>query len=85
MVANYLKNHPEVSFKELAFTLNCSLSTIATIARQHGVVRQRKALTIADTAKLEGVAHDSKVTPDELRAKIANPSEIRLKKDDPIQ
>lgn len=53
-IANYLKTHPEVSFKELALTLNCSLSTIATIARQHGVVRQRKALTTADAAKLEG-------------------------------
>ena len=53
-IAEYLRSHPEISFKELALTLNCSLSTIATIARQHGVVRQRKALTTADTAKLEG-------------------------------
>jgi hypothetical protein len=53
-IAEYLKIHPEVSFKELAVTLNCSISTIATIARQHGVVRQRKALTTADVAKLEG-------------------------------
>ena len=52
-IASYLKTHPEVSFKELALTLNCSLSTIATIARQHGVVRQRKALTTADAAKFE--------------------------------
>ncbi len=58
-VAKYLSDHPEISFKEVALTLNCSLSTIATIARQHGVVRQRKALTIADTAKLEGVTHAS--------------------------
>jgi hypothetical protein len=58
-VAKYLRDHPEISFKELALTLNCSLSTIATIARQHGVVRQRKALTIADTAKLEEVSHAS--------------------------
>jgi hypothetical protein len=53
-IAEYLKKHPEVSFRELALTLNCSPSTIATIARQHGIVRQRKALTTADTAKLEG-------------------------------
>lgn len=53
-IAEYLRSHPEISFKALALTLNCSLSTIATIARQHGVVRQRKALTTADTAKLEG-------------------------------
>jgi hypothetical protein len=53
-IAEYLRNHPEVSFKELALTLDCSISTIATIARQHGVVRQRKALTTADTVKLEG-------------------------------
>jgi len=53
-IAQYLRSHPEISFKELALTLNCSPSTIATIARQHGVVRQRKALTTADTAKLEG-------------------------------
>lgn len=53
-IAEYLTSHPEVSFKELALTLSCSLSTIATIARQHGVVRQRKALTTADVAKLEG-------------------------------
>lgn len=53
-IASYLKAHPEVSFKELALTLNCSLSTIAAIARQHGIVRQRKALTTADAAKLEG-------------------------------
>ena len=58
-IAEYLRSHPEISFKALALTLNCSLSTIATIARQHGVVRQRKALTIADTAKLEGVTHAS--------------------------
>ena len=53
-IAEYLRSHPEISFKALALTLNCSLSTIATIAHQHGVVRQRKALTTADTAKLEG-------------------------------
>lgn len=53
-IAEYLRSHPEISFKELALTLDCSISTIATIARQHGVVRQRKALTTADTAKLEG-------------------------------
>lgn len=58
-IAEYLRNHPEVSFKDLALTLNCSISTIATIARQHGIVRQRKALTIADTAKLEGVTNVS--------------------------
>lgn len=54
IIAEYLRSHPEVSFKELALTLKCSLSTVATIARQHGVVRQRKALTTADAAKLEG-------------------------------
>jgi hypothetical protein len=53
-IAEYLRIHPEISFRQLALTLNCSPSTIATIARQHGIVRQRKALTIADTAKLEG-------------------------------
>ena len=53
-IADYLKAHPEISFKELALTLNCSPSTIANISRQHGIVRQRKALSTADTAKLEG-------------------------------
>jgi DeoR/GlpR family transcriptional regulator of sugar metabolism len=51
-IAEYLRSHSEITFKQLALTLNCSPSTIATIARQHGIVRQRKALTTADTAKL---------------------------------
>ena len=53
-IAEYLRNHPEISFKQVALTLNCSPSTIAAIARQHGIIRQRKALTAADAAKLEG-------------------------------
>jgi hypothetical protein len=53
-IAEYLRNHPQVSYRQLALTLNCSVSTIATISRQQGISRQRKALTLTDTAKLEG-------------------------------
>ena len=52
-IAEYLNAHPEVSYKELAATLNCSMSTIATIAREHHVVRQRKALNLDDLTVLE--------------------------------
>jgi hypothetical protein len=47
-IAEYLKNHPELSYKEVALKLNCATSTVATIARQHGITRQRRALSDAD-------------------------------------
>jgi DNA-binding MurR/RpiR family transcriptional regulator len=53
-IAEYLKAHPEVSYKELAAKLGCAASTIATIAHKAGIVRQRKALNLADVSKLEG-------------------------------
>lgn len=47
-IAEYLKNHPELSYKEVALKLNCATSTVGTIACQHGITRQRKALSDAD-------------------------------------
>jgi hypothetical protein len=47
-IAEYLRNHPELSYKQLALKLNCATSTVATIAREHGITRQRKALSDAD-------------------------------------
>ena len=53
-IAEFLKAHPEVSYRELAAGLGCALSTVATIAREYKIVRQRKALNLDDLSKLEG-------------------------------
>ena len=52
-VAEYIAAHPELSYKRIGETLGCATSTVATIAFEYGVVRQRKALTEADLAQLE--------------------------------
>ncbi len=53
-IAQYLKTHPELTYKQLAEKLNCGLSTVGNIAREFGIERQRKALTDADLSSLEG-------------------------------
>jgi hypothetical protein len=53
-IAVYIKAHPELTYRELAETLNCGLSAIAAIAHEFGITRQRKPLSEADLRKLEG-------------------------------
>ena len=51
-VAQFIADNPQLSYKELSLTLNCAISTVATIAREHKIRRQRPALTEADLTKL---------------------------------
>jgi DNA-binding MurR/RpiR family transcriptional regulator len=53
-IADYLLAHPEESYQSVARKLNCSLSAIANIAREAGIVRLRKPLSLEDVSKLEG-------------------------------
>jgi DNA invertase Pin-like site-specific DNA recombinase len=53
-IAEYLKSHQELTYKQVAAKLNCGLSTVGNIAREFGITRQRKALSDADLTSLEG-------------------------------
>jgi DNA-binding MurR/RpiR family transcriptional regulator len=53
-VAEYITANPHFSYRQIAEKLQCSLSTVSTIAREFGVSRQRAALSEADLSKLEG-------------------------------
>ena len=51
-LAQFISDNPRLSYKALSLKLNCAVSTIATIAREYGIRRQRPALTEADLTKL---------------------------------
>jgi hypothetical protein len=51
-IAQFIADNPQLSYKALSLKLNCAVSTIATIAREYEIRRQRPALTEADLAKL---------------------------------
>jgi len=53
-VAAYIKANPQESYKAIGAKLHCATTTIANIAREYGIVRQRGALSEADLRKLEG-------------------------------
>lgn len=54
-VAQFIADNPQLSYKTLGLMLNCAASTIATIAYEHGITRQRPALSDADLTKLLGL------------------------------
>jgi DNA invertase Pin-like site-specific DNA recombinase len=39
VIAEFIRNNPHLSYKELASRLGCSTSTIYLIAKEHGVCR----------------------------------------------
>jgi len=51
-VAQFIADNPHLSYKAIGLKLNRAVSTIATIAREYGITRQRPALTDADLTKL---------------------------------
>lgn len=51
-VAQFIADNPQLSYKAMSLKLNCAVSTIATIARENEIRRQRPALSEADLAKL---------------------------------
>jgi hypothetical protein len=51
-IAEYIKAHPELTYAQIGAKLNCSTSTIGTIAREFKIIRQRRALTEVDLAKM---------------------------------
>jgi hypothetical protein len=51
-VAQIIADNPQLSYKALSLKLNCAVSTVATIAREYEIRRQRPALTEADLTKL---------------------------------
>jgi DNA invertase Pin-like site-specific DNA recombinase len=53
-LADYIRNHPQESYKTISLKLGCALSTINNISREYHIVRQRAALSEADLRKLEG-------------------------------
>jgi DNA invertase Pin-like site-specific DNA recombinase len=60
LLAEYLKQHPELSYREIAETLNCGLSTVAGVAREFGVSRQRKAFGADYLSKLTSLTEGDK-------------------------
>ena len=52
LLAEYLKQHPEPSYRDVAEKLNCGLSTVGGVAREFGVRRQRKAFGADYLSKL---------------------------------
>ena len=46
--------HPELTYTEIAATLGCELATISRSCSEHGVRRNRKALSMDNLSKLEG-------------------------------
>ena len=53
-VAEYIKAHPELTYKQISEILNCGLSTIGRIAREFDIARQQhKPISEADLFKLE--------------------------------
>ena len=53
-VAEYMKANPGLTYKQVSEILSCGLSTVGAIAKEFGIRRQRKALSEADLAKMEG-------------------------------
>jgi|NGEPerStandDraft_6_1074524.scaffolds.fasta_scaffold129365_1 hypothetical protein len=51
-LAQFIADNPQLSYKALSLKLNCAISTVATIAREYEIRRQRPALTEADLTKL---------------------------------
>jgi hypothetical protein len=51
-VVQFIADNPQLSYKALSLKLNCAISTVATIAREYEIRRQRAALTEADLTKL---------------------------------
>ena len=51
-VAQFISDNPQLSYKAMSRTLNCAVSTIATIARENEIRRQRPAISEADLNKL---------------------------------
>ena len=51
-VVQFIADNPQLSYKALSLKLNCAISTVATIAREYEICRQRRALTEADLTKL---------------------------------
>jgi hypothetical protein len=51
-IAQFIADNPQLSYKALSLKLNCAISTVATIAREYEICRQRRALTEADLTKL---------------------------------
>jgi hypothetical protein len=48
-VADYIRRHPEQSYRKIAAKLHCSYSTIFLVAREYQIVRREKprvALTV---------------------------------------
>jgi DNA invertase Pin-like site-specific DNA recombinase len=54
IVAEYIQNHPELTYKQIAEKLNCGLSTVGNIASEFKIRRQHLALSEVDLSKLEG-------------------------------
>ena len=59
-LAEYLKENPTISYKDVAEKLNCSLSTVGGVAREFGVRRQRKPLDADCLSKLTDLAEGDK-------------------------
>ena len=60
LLAEYLKQHPELSYRDVAEKLNCGLSTVGGVAREFGVRRQRKAFDADYLSKLTGLTEGDK-------------------------
>jgi len=53
-VAAYIAAHPELSYKTISEKLDCSESTIATIARAAGINRRPRVMANLDLSVLGG-------------------------------
>ena len=53
-VADYIRNHPQESYKAIGLKLECSASTVNNIVREHRIVRKRSALNETDLSRLDG-------------------------------
>ena len=52
-LADYIRKHPEESFKSISEKLHCSLSTVSVIARDHGIHRKPRLMANLDMSLLD--------------------------------
>jgi hypothetical protein len=52
-VADYIRRHPEKSYRAISEMLRCSLTTVASIARKAGIVRKPRLLNEQSLIGLE--------------------------------
>jgi predicted transcriptional regulator len=50
LIAEYIKNNPHKTLKEVSSRLQCSVSTLSATMREHGIVRNRHIDVDAVTA-----------------------------------